>query len=327
MSETLHRLFFWVPGIIRRDFLRKAIALAFAVLVWKQVSVQIGIEDTIQNVPVTITAPAGIEILDNDIPRLVDVTVLGSLRRRNPLQASDLKAEIAIQPGQYRGGQHALQLKLRRDDIQSPMGVTVVSIRPEIVTVNLDRRSSRKVPVRCEISGSLMDNYAYGEVKPTPGEVTVSGPEGVLRQFDEIKTSPVILLRENTDNFETEVELIPRRGVEVVPARVHVQIEIYRKYETRNFRGLRVSAMQAEGKAMSKLTVRFTNDKVDISVRGVKDAVHGLSEQALKPFVDVSASGGQPGTYQLPVQAWLGNKDIEVLEIKPSTLEVKVEAR
>ena len=153
----------------------------------------------------------------------------------------------------------------------------------------------------------------------------MSGPEAVLRQFDEIKTGPIILLRENTDNFETEVELVPRRGIEVVPARVHVQIEIYRKYETRNFRGIRVAAMRAEGQA-AKLTVQFDCDKVDVSIRGVKDTVYGISEQALRPFVDLS-TGEQPGTYQLPVQVWLNNPDIEVLEIKPATLEVKVEPR
>jgi YbbR domain-containing protein len=328
MNDTIPSLFRWIPGIIRRDFLRKLIALVFAGMLWWNVSQQIGSEHIIRNVPVVISAPTGIEILDNDTPRRIDVTVRSSQRRINLLQPTDLKVVATIHPSQIQGGQEALILRLGKDNVQGPAGVAIVGLRPDNLTVNLDRRGTRRLPVRGVVSGALMDNYAYGEVKVLPPEVTVTGPEGTLRQIDEIQTRPVILQRENTSAFETEVELVsPRRNLHVTPAQVNVQIEIYRKYETRNLRGVRVGVLQPEGRA-AKLVPRFAYDKVDISLRGVKDAIHdpAISEQAIRPFVDLSGIDS-PGTYQLPVQLWLGIKDIEAQEIKPDTIEVRMEAR
>jgi len=327
MSNAVHDRFLWVPGIIRRDFLRKAIALVFAVMVWGNVSQQIGSETTIRNVHVAVSVPPGIEVLDADATRRVDVSVRSSQRRLNLLQPTDFKVVATVLPAQVQGGQEALVLRLGKDNVQGPAGVAVLGVSPDNLTVNVDRRGTRRLPVRCIVAGSLMDNYAYGEVRVLPAEVTVTGPEGMLREIDGIQTRPVVLQRENTSAFETEVELVPpQRNLRLTPAQVSVQIEIYRKYETRNIRGVRVGILQPEARA-ARLVPRFAYDKVDISLRGVKDAIHdpAISEQSLRPFVDLSGID-TPGTYQLPVQLWLGSKDIEAQEIKPDTIEVRMEA-
>ena len=54
----------WIPAIIRNDFLRKFIALFFAILVYFMVANRIGIEEQIQNVPVEIELPGGLVNLD-----------------------------------------------------------------------------------------------------------------------------------------------------------------------------------------------------------------------------------------------------------------------
>lgn len=327
MSEFSNQSWRWVPGLLRRDLVRKLIALVFAVLVWKKVSTQIGTEEVRRDVRVEITAPAGIEILDEELPRKIEVTVRGSPRRLNLLQSSDLKAELQIRPGQHQGeGQETLQLRIRRDEVQAPAGVTVISVRPEIMTVNIDRRTTKTLPVRIPaITGELMGNYAYGKIKMIPETVTVSGPDTMLRLLEAVSTSPLVLQRENTDTFETEVELRPQHGLQATPNQVRVQVEIYRKYENRHFRSMRVAMLQPEGTA-AKMTTKLNLDRVDVVVYGLKDAVTGISEQGVKPFVDL-AGMDQPGKYRVPVQVWLAAPEIEVRGVMPATIEVLVEAR
>jgi len=323
MNDFSARWFFWVPGIIRRDFLRKLIALSFAVLLWKKVSTQIGAEQVIRGVPVTITVPAGVELLSGDSPPRIDVTVRSSQRRLNLLQFGEVKAAIHFRGGLHLvGGGEPVQLRIRREDVQVPAGVTVLGVRPEFVSVNLDRRITRELPVRCVMGGELMDNYAYGEVRVRPTMVKVAGPEGVLRLLEEIETRPIILQRENTDSFETEVELLPRPGLTATPGQVQVQVEIYRRQELRSFPGLPVGVMRGESRS-GKLTVRLGQDRVDVIVRGVRDAVTGLSEQSLRPFVDLSGID-RPGTHRLPVQVWVAAREIEVRSINPPVLDVLV---
>ncbi|MDD3119391.1 MAG: hypothetical protein PHQ27_09445, partial [Victivallales bacterium] len=76
-EETDHKWLNWVPGIIRHDFLRKLIALIFALMMFYIISYKVGRTVNLNSVPVHVVLPAELINMDSSPPK-VTVTLRGN---------------------------------------------------------------------------------------------------------------------------------------------------------------------------------------------------------------------------------------------------------
>ena len=305
-----------VPGFIRRDFLRKFIALAFAVIVWNRVSVNLDEENVVRGVPIKISIPEEFIRLD-DANDSLDVTLRGPHNQLVELSAADIS--VKVKPRRVTVGVN--NVILGKKDVVVPLGINVVSIAPEKITVSLDRKMVKEAPVELVCSGMLLDDYAFRVAELNPNVVTVSGPQGVVDRLDTLRTEPVTLRRENVEDFDCEVQIRHPAKVDVRPNRVLAKIEIYKNHDSRVFENVPINPY---GFIPPGTQLTFKPGTVSILVEGTKRAVERATPDKLKAFVDLSELHG-PGEWRMKTQCWLNDKELSVKRLTPATVKVVLE--
>ncbi len=311
----------WIPGIIRRDYLRKLIAICFALLVWWKISTQIGVEEIIRNVPVNIVTSEQTVNLDESV-RYVDITVRGrSQKRLNLLSPSDFKIQLDVGDNAYSPTKPVAFKIIRFASISKPFGINITKTSPETLVLHFDRTATKEVPVIARFTGMTSEDYACGEVKLLPDKAVISGPESVMSTISRVQTEPIFLDRRTTEDFEYIVKVSEPHGkVSVVPPKVLAQVEIYRKYDTRIFSGLPVYVM---GTANSGKTVRkISPSNVDITISGVKSTLEVMNGSELSAFIDINSIKGA-GLSKIKTQCFINLPNIKVISITPSEIEVE----
>ena len=112
-----------------------------------------------------------------------------------------------------------------------PKGVSVASINPAQVEVDLETIESHQMQVEVDVTGSQAEGYIRGEIEIVPDAVFVSGARSYLNQVDRVRT---IVNINNADGNLTEVVSVSAvdisgqvvEGVKVTPSLVEVFIPI-----------------------------------------------------------------------------------------------------
>ena len=306
-----------VPGFIANDFWRKLIALFFAVLVWERVTTRIDDTQKLRGIPVQISMPEGFVIIDDKRPR-IDVTLKGSKQRLNKLVPGDIETRLDVKHPQI--GQNRLYIS--KKDIRAPKGVSVAGIEPEdYIIVHLDEKLTKQVPVKLKYSGSLLDGYALNTSHIIPDSVTISGPKSLVEKITSVSTRNIVLTKENVDDFECRAYIRNESAkLSVIPKDVLVGIEIYKKYVSRTFKAVPIKPF---GFIPKERRLVVSPDLADVAIEGEKNEVELVTPEQIHAFIDLS-SIDKPGEYTLNVQCWTTNKKLNVKEITPRTVNIKI---
>jgi len=319
-SKKLKKIRKIIPGFIRHDFLRKFTALFFAILVWQRVNTQIAESEILHDIPVTVLLPENL-VRTNDTPIKVSLKVKASRRILNNLSINDIQINVKLsEPTVDKNPMRISHRIAPVSDITLPSGINIIQVKPEIISINVDRKISKTVPVKLTSSGFLMSGYSYQIVALIPDSVIITGPQSIIRKMKEIKTEPVILKKENVEDFECSVDLVLKDNVTASRKAITAQIEIYKKYDVREFSNILIKPF---GVPASPAKVVLNPDKTFIIIDGAKKAVEIMNASKLHPFVDISGLK-VPGKYSLNVECWLEKKDVDIKEIKPSMIEVEL---
>jgi YbbR domain-containing protein len=259
-------------------------------------------------------------LVDNSPPK-VDITLKGSKQRLNRITPSDIEVRIFI--SHPKTGPNIIHIA--KNEIKVPKGISVESIEPnEYITIHLDEKEVKRVPVKLRYSGSLLDGYGYNLLHIIPGEVTVTGPKTIVDKIEYVNTKNIILTKENVDDFEDRVDIRNESdNISIIPKDVMVGIEIFQKDISRTFQGIRI---QPFGYIPGTGTLKITPEYADITVNGEKQLVEVMTPDRLKPFIDLSAVD-KPGNYTLNVQCWPDSNKLTVQEISPKTVNVVIKAK
>ena len=312
----------WIPGVIKHDFLRKLIALCFALLVWWKISIQNGVEEVIRNVPVHIVTSEQTVNLEDSV-RYVDLTVRGrSQKRLNLLSQNDFKLEISVSDNEYVPGKPLTLKILKSAAITKPFGISITRSAPEMLSIYLDRKTSKEVPVSARFTGMTSEDYACGEVKLSPDKVRITGPESVLSSILKVNTEPISLDQKTVEDFEYMAKISEPAGkVKVQPQKITAHVEIYRKFDTRTFTGITVSVLGNPGTALNIRKMVPAN--VEIAAGGIKSSLEVMNGSELSPFVDIT-SLKEPGVHKVKVQCYVNVPGIKINSISPAEVEVEI---
>lgn len=307
----------YIPGFIRNDFWRKLIALFFAILIWQRVDSEIAELDTLRDIPVNIILPPNLE-QTNDSPIKVNLKVKASRRILNNLNVKeDINIDVKIDKSTAK---KQIDHRIDPKDITVPSGMTVLQVEPAVIEVPVDRKASKTVPVKLELTGYLMEGYSYKVMGIIPNSVTISGPQSTIKPMKFINAEPIKLKPDYVEDFETELKLLPKDNVTVNRRMVTVQVEIFKKYDIREFENVTIKPF---GTPASPANVEIQPKQVYMRVRGVKKAVEIMQEKELNPLVNISGLK-VPGKYSLEVKCWVNDKDVNLQEIKPKKIDVEL---
>ena len=199
-------------------------------------------EKTIERVPVRLAVvPPTVAVIKEEV-REVTVRLSGPRLAVRDLDAPSLVAEVSLEDAQPPArGAEVTTVFLRRENIRQltaagasvPLAreIELLEVRPRAVPLTLDRVGSRSLPVVAVLEGTAAEDYEVSQVTVVPEQVTVRGPESVLKELKSIATVPVAVtgLRERLRRTVRLVETVdagPFRGVRIEPSQAVVDVVI-----------------------------------------------------------------------------------------------------
>jgi len=172
--------------IFQRDWILKAISLAFAILLWFFVIGEEKAEVSI-SLPIEIVNLPGDYVVANDIPSSIDLRVYGPRGLIQAMTTQNLTRVIDLRNA--KAG--TVTVHISPESIPALGGVKVTRIQPSSIDILLEPFLRRNIPVRPRITGQVAKDFEIREIRAEPDTVMVSGPEDIITKMAEISTIPV----------------------------------------------------------------------------------------------------------------------------------------
>jgi len=312
---------FRLPGWLVDDFLRKAVALALAIMIWLSVSSKLEYpEVTLPNLPINVHLDSTVMVLRKPAPT-VEVTLSGSSRSLERLSSQDITLDVRLPSNIHEGVYYyAVGLTPKVNVRRRPLGTKVVAIRPDRIELEIDRLvSKRGVKVNVVTAGALRDGYRVVQTAVEPSEITLRGPSRKLLDIKAVDTEPILLNDTVVQTFEESAKLVLADPDIQGPDSVRVSVMVDRPSVSRTLHGIDLALLVAPG---GGLRLEGVLPEITITLRGPKAVLDVFSELSATPFLDINAITS-PGRYRRPVQVWLERQgEVAVESITPAQVEV-----
>lgn len=90
----------------------------------------------------------------------------------------------------YRKDKSEYEISVNNIGMTFPFGINVNSVEPRSIKVFLDKELRKKIPVSIQTIGSIPDDHKLIQQTLVPKEITIIGPQKIVKQFNEVKTLP-----------------------------------------------------------------------------------------------------------------------------------------
>ncbi len=244
----------------------------------------------------------------------IEVHVKGSSSALNKL--SGLKLSYAIDLKGVHPGLNSITID--KKNIRLPGGIFILSVRPEYLTVKIEKQITKKLPVEIKYTGKPASGFFVAGAIAKPMAVTLEGPESILGPMDKIRTKPVNLNRAS-GSFKKEIVLDTQENIHIENFSGIILAEIFIKevLVVKKFSDVKV---QGRG---SREPYLISPPAITIEVKGPLSIIEKLNgEKGLQVYVNLK--GLKPGVYvrrasiTLPVNTTL-------VQVKPELFTVRIE--
>ncbi|HET9051080.1 MAG TPA: CdaR family protein [Candidatus Dormibacteraeota bacterium] len=241
MSSSVERLSRHLPGIVRRNFRLKALAVILALTAWGVVVYASNPPDTRSfSVPVPQGNLPSKYILDPR-PSVISVRMRGTSEHLDQFSTADLSVSVAFDKVHSTGQQDVAVVIANNDpDVE-------LDSAPASISVDVDQLVSVSLPVSVEIGkdsqGKSLDpqpGYQIGDVTATPPEVTVTASQHRLQSIQGLKAVALVDLSAAKTTYVATEEVVLRDAqgnritdLEVVVNSVQVRVVISSNIVTR----------------------------------------------------------------------------------------------
>jgi YbbR domain-containing protein len=291
----------------------KVLAITLATLLWLTVAGEHVVERALR-VPLELRdKPENLEIV-GDPPGAVDVLVRGSSALLSRLEVGEVFAVLDLSSA--RPGSRLFHL--RTDQVQVPFGVDVAQVVPSTLSLELEKSSTRTVPVVPALDGDPAPGYVVGNLTSEPATVRIVGPESRVRKLSEATTEPVSVEGQRDRVRDVVTVGVTDATVRLVePQRATVIVEIQPAPVERTIAGVPVRWRNLGTGLTAKITPAVTR----VQIRGEGDRLAAVGTDRIGAFVDLAGLG--PGRYNLRVQIE-PSEEFGVSQITPGVVEVTI---
>ncbi len=215
----------------------------------------------------------------------------------------------------YRNKKKKYEIAINNIGMNFPFGVKVLSVEPRKLTVELDKKLTKKIPVILQSIGEIPSDHKLIQETILPQSITVSGPESLVRKIKEVKTLPISLNNiTQSDSKKLSLYLLDDRvkysqydvdyQFEVQPTRANLLIKNVpiSFLTTRNFG-------QADRRSVNLMVLAENGNEIENKKREIK-IIAEIPEGAI-------------GEVEIPLSAKMP-EGLHLLEIIPSKVKVKV---
>jgi YbbR domain-containing protein len=284
-----------------RNLQYKLSALILACLFWYIVQGEEILEIN-RRIVVNIKVPEGYMIKGPET-RIKDATLRGSRVLLGDFSTKPLEATIRIADG--KTGQ--LRYRIDKEYIRNWDNRIKLTVHDPYITVFVDEKLSRTVPVREFLKGVPGDGYIIEKTVIKPSTITVTGLKSEISKINEILTEPIDVENlQATKSFEAKLmaQDIPKSGLSV--DKVSVNLLVGEKKINKRFGSVPVEVVGSE--YLTAVKPRF----VSIVIQGTPGVLSFIKRSDLEAFIE--ARELEPGKKH--------NRVVQV-KIPPSTVLIE----
>ena len=322
MSATVERLSRHLPGIVRRNFRLKSLAVILAVTAWGVVVYASNPPDTRSfSVPVpTGNLPAKFKI--DPAPAPISVRVRGTSEHLDQFSTTSLIIAVSFDRVRSTGQQDvAVNVTNTDPDVE-------IDSAPSTVSVFIDQLVSMSIHVEVDIAtdseGKTLKpppGYQPGDATATPADVTVTGSQHRIQAIDGLRAVALVDLSSVKTNYAATEDVILRDGqgnritdLGEQPQSVSVRVAITSNTVTRAS-AVVPSLIGAAGltRVLSGIVV---SPQPFVILTGPQDLLNTLDSVATQPVRLANLQNGQKVTVGIVVPAGVA--------ADPSTVDVTV---
>ncbi len=232
----------------------------------------------ITNLEIRIKGPAGLikKAGREDISYLVDLFT--------DLAPDPARMASTIKPGFYT-------IPILEERIPLNPKITILKITPTFVTVQLEKKMVKRLPVHVPYTGEAAPGFTALDAATDPGVIEVTGPQSTLSPMRFIMTKPVDITNAKEDfKKNLPLDLSPSASVAPSTAIVVADIPIVETITTQDFKDLTVATINSSSPAS------VVPPTMEIKVKGPVNTLKkdGIKE-AFKIYIDLE--GLAPGVY------------------------------
>ena len=291
----------------------KVLALGLATLVWVTVAGEQIVERSLR-VPLEFrNIPGQLEIV-GDPPDTVDVRVRGSSAILSRVQPGEIVAVLDLSAA--RAGSRLFHI--RADEVRAPFGIEVAQVVPPTIAIEVEKSARRRIPVVPAVQGEPAPGFVAGRISANPATVEIVGPDTRVRQIAEATTEPVSLAGARSRVLDVVTVGVADSSVRLVqPQAATVTVEIWPAPVERT-----VSAVPVRWRNLGTgFRAQVTPSLVRVSIRGHRDALANVRNDAVQAFVDLAGLGS--GRYNLRVQVD-PSQSFAVTSVDPAVVAVAI---
>jgi len=251
-------------------------------------------------------------------PHMIKVVLKGERDVIYGIREDEVSASLDL--AGFKGeGIYRVPVKLERRG--NALAADPLELRPEPleITIGLERRLSRKVPVTPSFKGFLESGYELTSFDLVPAEVDISGPAGLVAQTTDISTDIIELEGKKTD-FSVDVRLIKKDNLLEFAGKDSVifSARVTRSLNVKTFTGVRIGMKGLAG--FLSLAETLPTGNLRLHIPDGKES--NLDPDGLLS-VDLSALT-RPGIYTVDV-AVRQPEGIIVETYEPQTVTVRIQ--
>jgi YbbR domain-containing protein len=202
----------WLRDLVSKNLGLKLISLFLALLLWMVVFQGDQRVDQTFEVPVRVIPALGTVLMNQDV-HVLKLRVEGTpavLRQVNPV---DVVARVPI--GEEREGK--IDLEVQPEHLGLPRDLRVLSVSPRSLTVTVERKERKRLPVRAVIVGEPAPGFRAEVERVQPRTVVVEGARSEVAALKEVPTEPIDVTGA-TEGFRRQVALAETGKPTVIPA-------------------------------------------------------------------------------------------------------------
>jgi YbbR domain-containing protein len=299
-----------------------SIALAIVVFLFHRMSI---LQERYFSSPLNVETASGM-VPSSSYTHNIKVTLRGESDSIDPILDEDVQVYVDLTHDR-KAGTYTLPVKVRKKGTALQAHSLEVNVSPLEVTVAIDEKISKNVPLRAAIEGKPADGYQLDSYTLNPSQVMLEGPLKAVNAISELDTDAINLDGRNEDLTLT-VPILNRNSLVVIEGEGSTV-----------FRG-NISAIM-EDKTSSALTISLDNTPVGfeaaisspglaevqtgtITATGKKAAVEAWQPAEGDLYVDLSKITLE-GVYTLPLAAKLPS-GLTVKDLEPETITVIISA-
>lgn len=272
---------------MKNKLLRALLSVAIGVGVWLYVVTVVApnTDKTYNNIPVVVQG----EVLLHDRQLMitemgtefVDLQLEGSRLDLNKLSSSNIA--ITVDASRiYEAGTHNVLYSIAYPGDVPSNAITVLNKNPSTVTVKVEDRITKEVPVKVNFSGNLPENFVADTTELNVEQINIVGPRSVVEKI--VSAQIQMDLEGRSESFSGELEYIlcdkdnkpvDARQVTTDAANVMVNLKIMRVKEI----ALVVNVIYGGG--ATEQTSQVTVEPATIRVSGSDNLLEGLEQLEL----------------------------------------------